>query len=72
MGQDGAAGLKAMRDAGAHTIAQDEASCVVFGMPRAAIACGAAAEVAALAHIPEQINQALRRAAALAHALRTH
>ena len=64
MGQDGAAGLKAMRDAGAHTIAQDEASCVVFGMPRAAIACGAATEVAALTHIPVRIIQALRRTAA--------
>lgn len=61
MGQDGAAGLKAMRDAGAHTIAQDEASCVVFGMPKAAIACGGAAEVASLTAIPERIVQALRR-----------
>ena len=45
MGRDGAAGLLRMRQAGAHTFAQDEASCVVFGMPREAIALGAAAEV---------------------------
>jgi two-component system chemotaxis response regulator CheB len=41
MGEDGAAGLLAMREAGAFTIAQDEATCVVFGMPREAIARGA-------------------------------
>jgi two-component system chemotaxis response regulator CheB len=42
MGNDGAHGLLAMRKAGARTVAQDEASCVVFGMPREAIALGAA------------------------------
>ena len=42
MGEDGAAGLLAMRETGAFTIAQDEATCVVFGMPREAIARGAA------------------------------
>ncbi len=48
MGDDGARGLKEMRDAGAHTIAQDEASCVVFGMPREAIRLDAAERVMSL------------------------
>lgn len=51
MGRDGAAGLAAMAEAGAHTIAQDEESCVVFGMPRAAIALGAARMVLPLGDI---------------------
>ena len=42
MGSDGAQGLLAMSEAGAHTIAQDEATCVVFGMPKVAIDLGAA------------------------------
>lgn len=41
MGRDGAAGLKAMRDSGASTIGQDEASCVVYGMPKVAFEMGA-------------------------------
>ena len=45
MGRDGAAGLARMRQAGAHTFAQDEATCIVFGMPREAIALGAVDEV---------------------------
>lgn len=48
MGSDGAQGLKNMRDAGAHTIAQDEASCVVFGMPKEAIKLGAAEKIVSL------------------------
>lgn len=45
MGSDGAQGLKEMREAGADTIAQDEATCVVFGMPKEAIRIGAASQV---------------------------
>jgi two-component system chemotaxis response regulator CheB len=55
MGSDGANGLLAMHRAGAFTIAQDEASCTVFGMPRAAIALGAAEVIAPLAEIPSQL-----------------
>lgn len=53
MGQDGAHGLLAMARRGAHTIAQDEETCVVFGMPRAAISLGAARVVAPLHRIAE-------------------
>jgi two-component system chemotaxis response regulator CheB len=63
MGADGAAGLLAMHQAGAWTLAQDEASCVVFGMPREAIALGAADEVASLAAIPGRIVDSLARPA---------
>jgi two-component system chemotaxis response regulator CheB len=55
MGDDGALGLKELRDCGARTIAQDEASCVVFGMPREGIRLGGASEVLALDRIPEAI-----------------
>jgi two-component system chemotaxis response regulator CheB len=51
MGKDGAQGLLKMRNAGAHTIAQDEASCVVYGMPREAAELGAAASVLPLPSI---------------------
>lgn len=59
MGADGAKGLLAMRQAGAHTIAQDEASCVVFGMPKEAIKLGAAEQVVPLGDIPAHIIQIL-------------
>lgn len=55
MGDDGARGLKAMRDAGASTVAQDEETCVVFGMPKEAIRLGAAELVCSLEEIPERI-----------------
>ncbi len=55
MGKDGALGMLAMKNAGAHTFAQDEASCVVFGMPREAIAIGAAQEVGALSALPGMV-----------------
>lgn len=55
MGKDGAAGLKAMREAGANTVVQDEASSVVWGMPGAAVALNAADEVLSLTKIPNKI-----------------
>jgi len=57
MGADGAQGLLKMRQRGARTIAQDEATCVVFGMPREAIRVGAAAEVLPLHRIAKAILQ---------------
>jgi two-component system chemotaxis response regulator CheB len=59
MGADGAKGLLAMRQAGAHTIAQDEHTCVVFGMPKEAIALGAAAEVVPLPKVADAALHAL-------------
>ncbi len=59
MGSDGAEGLLAMHHVGAVTIAQDEASCVVFGMPKEAIERGAVNKVAALSHIPKVILSAV-------------
>jgi two-component system chemotaxis response regulator CheB len=64
MGSDGARGLLALRLAGAHTIAQDEATSVVYGMPRAAATLGAAVEVLPLHAIAPTL---LRHAALLAH-----
>ncbi|MFP4476267.1 MAG: chemotaxis-specific protein-glutamate methyltransferase CheB [Desulfatibacillaceae bacterium] len=55
MGRDGARGLKAMRDAGAYTIAQDEASCVVYGMPKEAVALGGAKEIMPIDQIGSRI-----------------
>jgi two-component system chemotaxis response regulator CheB len=55
MGDDGARGLKEMRDAGASTIAQDEASCVVFGMPKEAIRMGGAQRVQSLHDLPRSM-----------------
>ena len=55
MGDDGARGMKQLHDGGARTIAQDEASCVVFGMPKEAIKLGAADEVMPLDRIAAAI-----------------
>ncbi|WMW82322.1 chemotaxis response regulator protein-glutamate methylesterase [Undibacterium cyanobacteriorum] len=55
MGKDGAEGMLEMKNAGAHNFAQDEASCVVFGMPREAIAVGAVQEVAPLGELPTKV-----------------
>ena len=55
MGRDGASGMLAMREAGARTLAQDEASCVVFGMPREAIALGGADEIVPLSQMSERV-----------------
>jgi two-component system chemotaxis response regulator CheB len=57
MGRDGAEGLSAIRAAGGRTIAQDEESCVVFGMPRVAIELGAAERVVALDAIARAIQK---------------
>ena len=61
MGKDGAQGMLEMRQAGSHTIAQDEASCVVFGMPREAIAVGGASEVISLQGIARHTLDYLAR-----------
>jgi len=58
MGDDGARGLKEMRDAGAHTIAQDEQSCVVFGMPKEAIRMDAVERILSLHELPRAILHA--------------
>ena len=60
MGRDGAEGLLRMRQAGSYTLAQDEASCVVFGMPREAIALGAAHEIVPLQDISQRVMTHLR------------
>jgi two-component system, chemotaxis family, protein-glutamate methylesterase/glutaminase len=61
MGSDGAQGMLRMRQAGARTIAQDEASCVVFGMPREAIGLGAVEQVLPLNRIADAIVQTVGR-----------
>lgn len=61
MGTEGAEGLLQMKKAGAKTIAQDEASCVVYGMPREAVKLGAADRIAPLERIPQEIIHFLQR-----------
>ena len=60
MGADGARAMREMRDAGSWNIAQDEASCVIFGMPREAIAHGAAHEVLPLGAIAGRLVERIR------------
>ncbi len=55
MGSDGAAGLLEMKNSGAQTVAQDERSCIVFGMPKVAIELGGADEIVSLKNIPKKV-----------------
>ena len=66
MGADGAKAMRSMRDAGSYNLVQDENSCVVFGMPREAIAHGAANEVLPLTQIAPRLIEWLRANAGLA------
>lgn len=59
MGRDGAKGLLEMRNGGARTIAQDEASCVVYGMPKEAVRSGAVDQIVSLDQIPEAVFRQL-------------
>jgi two-component system chemotaxis response regulator CheB len=61
MGRDGASGLLKMKNAGAYTIAQDEKSSIVFGMPKEAIALGAAMKIDSLRHIPQTLVDILKK-----------
>ncbi len=62
MGNDGAAGLLRIREAGGTTVAQDEATCVVYGMPQEAAKCGAASKILPLAEIlPWMLTQLVER-----------
>lgn len=58
MGKDGAQGLLSIRSRGGYTLAQDEDSCVVYGMPKAAAQLGAAAEIVRLSSISKAVVQA--------------
>jgi two-component system response regulator WspF len=57
MGRDGARGLKILRDAGYHTIAQDQSSSAVYGMPKAAAALNAASEILPLQKIGPRLRE---------------
>ena len=59
MGADGAQGMLAMKNTGSHTLAQDEASCIVFGMPKKAIEAGGVDEIISLDNMPRRIIRAI-------------
>lgn len=61
MGKDGALGMCAIREAGGYTLAQDEASCVVFGMPKEAIILGGAEEIVTLERIAATLTEQVRK-----------
>lgn len=61
MGKDGAAGMLAMKEAGAYNFAQDEASCVVYGMPKAAFEMGGVHEVGPLMNLAKMVMDRLNR-----------
>jgi two-component system chemotaxis response regulator CheB len=59
MGKDGAIGMLEMRQAGAYNFAQDEATCVVYGMPREAVAVGAVDEIVPIQDMAQKVLQRL-------------
>jgi len=65
MGADGARAMRTMKDAGSYNVCQDEATCVVFGMPREAIAAGAANEVLPLGRIAQHVIDRLKSTSGL-------
>ena len=67
MGKDGAAAMLEMKRAGAFNVAQDESTCVVFGMPKEAIAAGGVDEVLPLGDIPKRVLGALRAIGGVRH-----
>ncbi len=62
MGEDGARGLLAIHDQGGHTLGQDEESCAVFGMPRAAQRLGAVTDLRPLSQLAAAVRHAVRAA----------
>jgi len=68
MGKDGGSGLLQMRQKGWHTITQDEASCAVYGMPKAAVDLGAAVEILPLDEIGAAVDRAVGRTVRLRNA----
>ena len=67
MGKDGASAMRTMHDAGAHNIAQDEATCVVYGMPREAIAAGGVDEIVPLQEIARRVLDRIRGTGGVTH-----